>query len=267
MASSLLDQAISEVRNGLSQRAAAKKYGVPQSTISDRMRGTPSLRAAKIPQQRLSPAQESFLCKWILNEEKAGRAPNRRQVSGIATSILKRGGDNDKLGARWIDRFLARNPDIKTKLSKPLESARVRGSVDDGSLPTQPSPPKTPPRDEISEANNIFKTPQKSRDMLEGIHNEISDLNRNVRTLYTKAAKSLDIKNAELAAKDHQIQYLQTQLDSMKPRGKRKVKEGDNNRFARVEAILEARDASKEGPKRRRVATATTTAPPLRQHV
>ena len=61
MSSLLLDNAIAAVQDGLSQYAAAKKYGVPQSTISDHIRSTPTLRKVKIPQQRLSPTQESFL--------------------------------------------------------------------------------------------------------------------------------------------------------------------------------------------------------------
>lgn len=129
----LLDEAIAAVKNGLSQRAAAKQYGVTQSTLSRRMRGTTSKRESKITSQRLSPAQEKFLCDWILNEESAGRAPNRRQVVRFATSIVKGGGDNDKLGARWLDRFLMRNPTIKTKMAKALESARVRGSTKEAS--------------------------------------------------------------------------------------------------------------------------------------
>ena len=126
---SLINQALNDIADGMSQRAAAKKYGIPRSTLIGRLKGRQPKRDSKVIDQRLSPTQETFVCDWILNEEKAGRAPNRRQVMGFASSIIKTGGDNDKLGARWVDRFLKRNPYIKTKLSKPLESVRVRGST------------------------------------------------------------------------------------------------------------------------------------------
>ena len=135
--------------------------------------------------------------------------------------------------------------------------------VDDDALPAQPSPPRTPRNEGVSKDNIIFPTPQKSRDMLEGIHNKLSALDREMRTVVTKAAKSLDVKNAELAAKDHQIQYLQTHLASHKPRGKRKVKEGANDEFARIDEIIKAREASKEAPKRQKVARETTAVNPV----
>lgn len=47
----------------------------------------------------------------------------------MGNSILAEGGQDQALGKRWIDRFLKRNPQIKSKPSDPLERARARGST------------------------------------------------------------------------------------------------------------------------------------------
>ena len=124
----LIQSAIAEVHEGASQKDAAARYSLPRSTLSDRIRGAASKKEAKIPRQRLSPEQESFIADWCLNEERAGRAPSRRQVVTFAQEILAEGGDYQPLGSRWIDRFLRRNTDVQTKISSSLESSRTRGS-------------------------------------------------------------------------------------------------------------------------------------------
>lgn len=50
-------------------------------------------------------------------------------MTAFAQEILLEGGDIESLSPRWIDRYLKRNPRVKTKNSTLLESARVRGST------------------------------------------------------------------------------------------------------------------------------------------
>lgn len=47
----------------------------------------------------------------------------------MGNAILVERGQERGLGKRWIDRFIKRNPQVKTKPSDPLERARVRGST------------------------------------------------------------------------------------------------------------------------------------------
>lgn len=124
-----IQSAIDEVRRGMSQAKAAALYGIPASTLSVRLRGAKPVKYSKIHAQRLSPSQEDFVTDWCLNEEKAGRAPTRRQVVAFAEEILRQGGNLEPLGARWIDRYLKRNPRVHTKNSTLLDNARVHGST------------------------------------------------------------------------------------------------------------------------------------------
>jgi hypothetical protein len=63
-----------------SQRAAAKAYGVPRTTLQDRLKGTPNRATSHQHQQRLSPDQEEFLVQWILNEDARGCAPSHARA-------------------------------------------------------------------------------------------------------------------------------------------------------------------------------------------
>jgi len=133
--------------------------------------------------------------------------------------------------------------------------------LDDNALPAVPNEPpraKTPPITDPSDRDVVFQTPQKSRDILEAIKGDVATLTRHLRTVHSKSAKAIDQKNAEIAALHEQLHYYKTREEAHKPRGKRKVKEGGNDKFTRIEEILEARDASQQGPKRRKVATTTT---------
>ncbi|KAG9188148.1 hypothetical protein G6011_02071 [Alternaria panax] len=58
-----IQSAIRDLESGVytSQRAAAKAWGVPQSTLQDRLDGRQPRAIAHQHQQRLSPEQEEFL--------------------------------------------------------------------------------------------------------------------------------------------------------------------------------------------------------------
>ena len=125
----LIELAIQEVEQGISQRAAAARYSIPLATLNTRIHGRGPRTTEAIGRQKLSPLQESFIADWCLNEEGAGRAPNRRQVVAFAQAIRRAGGDEEPLGERWCDRFLHRNPRVKMKKSSPLELSRTKGST------------------------------------------------------------------------------------------------------------------------------------------
>ena len=71
-----LQSAINDLNIGVytSQRAAAKAYGIPQSTLATRIQGVTNRRVSHQHRQRLSPLQEDFLVDWILKEDEIGRA-------------------------------------------------------------------------------------------------------------------------------------------------------------------------------------------------
>ncbi|KAJ3453418.1 hypothetical protein MRS44_017665 [Fusarium solani] len=87
--------------NGLSQNQAAQKNGVPQTTLSDRLRGLPSRSEVTQPAQLLS-----------------------NQVRATVAALLRQQGRERPIGVHWLARFIKRHDDIKTKVGKRQEAAR-----------------------------------------------------------------------------------------------------------------------------------------------
>jgi hypothetical protein len=97
-----IQSAIRDLESGVytSQRAAAKAWGVPRSTLQHRMAGLQPRAIAHQHQQRLSPEQEEFLVDWILEEDSRAQPPSHARVREMAARILCLGGNHNPLGQR-----------------------------------------------------------------------------------------------------------------------------------------------------------------------
>jgi hypothetical protein len=100
----------------------AKKYAISRGSLRNRQKGGTNARDAQIERQKLSEDQEEFLIEWILNEEAATRAPTKKNVRLFGNLILKYDNQDQQLGNHWVNRFLTRHPDIKTKLSRSVDA-------------------------------------------------------------------------------------------------------------------------------------------------
>ncbi len=58
--------AVNDVKNGKSLRLASREWGVPLSTLRNRLQGQEDHITAAESQQRLSKIQEEHLTSWIL---------------------------------------------------------------------------------------------------------------------------------------------------------------------------------------------------------
>ncbi|OBS15332.1 hypothetical protein FPOA_28513 [Fusarium poae] len=86
--------------NGLSQNKAGQKHGVPQPTLSGRLRGVPPKPEVTHPAQLLPKSQESSLVAWILRQEALGYAPSHSQVRATVTALLRQQGREKPIGKR-----------------------------------------------------------------------------------------------------------------------------------------------------------------------
>ncbi|KAK8012005.1 hypothetical protein PG989_000265 [Apiospora arundinis] len=102
--------------------------GVPKTTLIDRLSGRESSREAAISQQRLSPVQEKHLTDWVLTQEALGLAPTHAQIKELAERVLALKGDHTPLGKNWIAAFFRRNPILRTKRQRRIDSQRINGA-------------------------------------------------------------------------------------------------------------------------------------------
>jgi hypothetical protein len=122
-----IQSAISDLNTGLysSQRAAAKAYGIPLSTLHGRLRGATSSALSHQHQQRLTPAQEDFLVDWILDEDARACPPSHARVREMANRILRMNGDSQPIGKLWISHFIKRQPRVASVIGRKLEVQRA----------------------------------------------------------------------------------------------------------------------------------------------
>jgi hypothetical protein len=121
-----MQSAVADIRNGVftSIRACAKAYGVPRSTLTDRLAHRDTLAITHQRQQRLTPEQEAFIVDWILIEDSAGCPPTHARVRDMAARVLAMNGDTAPLGKKWVSGFLQRNPRVASRIGRSIERAR-----------------------------------------------------------------------------------------------------------------------------------------------
>ena len=122
-------QAIKDTTNGKSLRLAAREQGVPYPILRGRIEGGENHSNTVESQQRLSRVQEDHLANWVLTQEALGVPLTYTQIKEFAQRLLILKGDYKSLGKRWIQAFLQRNPTLKTKRFRNIDSRRVNSAT------------------------------------------------------------------------------------------------------------------------------------------
>ncbi|XPS75829.1 hypothetical protein M3J07_007895 [Ascochyta lentis] len=122
--------AIHDLNSGVftSQRKAAKAYGVPRSSLQERLKGRQPNAIAHHQQQQLTQEQERFLVEWILEEDLRAQPPSHPRVREMASQILQMNRDHAPLGQLWVPHFIARNPQVASIVRRTIETARTTGA-------------------------------------------------------------------------------------------------------------------------------------------
>lgn len=120
-----LQSAIRDVEAGVSQRKAAERWGIPRTTLRDRLSGAKTRAMEAETRQRLSRVQEARLTKWILIQDSIGFPPSHTRVKEIVQFLLCEEGDLDPVGRHWIEGFLCCNPEVRTLRGVFYASART----------------------------------------------------------------------------------------------------------------------------------------------
>jgi hypothetical protein len=117
--------AILDIRNNhFSIRQAAQKWGVPRSTISSRLGGQIAVADQIQPNQLLTRNQEAKLVSWILRQESIGYAPSHSQIRACVLALQKQQGSVQKVGRKWVSKFIGRYPELRTKVGRRQEANR-----------------------------------------------------------------------------------------------------------------------------------------------
>ena len=104
--------AINDVTNGRSLRAASKIHQVERTYLRRRILGVRTREEYNETHQKLSKHQEGGLVRWIFVQGKLGYAPPHARFRAYAQRLLVNSGSTERLGKKWVTRFLKRYPEI-----------------------------------------------------------------------------------------------------------------------------------------------------------
>jgi hypothetical protein len=109
---------------GLSHHQEAKQYGIPRSTISDRLRGQEAQENQLQPNQRVTKDYEARIKASVLQQKSLGYGLSHNQIRAGVEALLKQRGNNTPLGVSWVSRFVKKHPKLKPKGGRVQETVR-----------------------------------------------------------------------------------------------------------------------------------------------
>ena len=104
---------------------AAEQYGVPKSTLHDRVSGKVALNARSGRKRLLTDEEEASLVEFLVGCASIGYAKSRRDVLAIGQQIARTHDPHVEVSKGWWDSFRKRHPKIMLRHSEPLSYARA----------------------------------------------------------------------------------------------------------------------------------------------
>jgi hypothetical protein len=107
-----------------SVRRAAAVYRVPRSTLQDRRARTRPRRDCEPNTKRLTELEEEVIVERILNQSLRGVPLLKANVRDMADRLLRERG-RKPTGKNWVDNFIKRTPELRTRWSRPYDHQRA----------------------------------------------------------------------------------------------------------------------------------------------
>lgn len=108
----------------LSVRKAAKLYSVDHSTLTRRTKGQSSRRDIRANSMRFSKLEEEAIVRRVLELDSQGFPVRLSSVEDMANRLLSE-RDASHVGVNWASNFVRRQPELKTRLSRPYDYQRA----------------------------------------------------------------------------------------------------------------------------------------------
>ena len=122
-------RALNAVREGQSIRRAALEYGLPKSTLGDRMSGRVTHGTLSGPPRYLSSDEEEELVRFLLGCSSMGYAKSRKEVFALVQGlVVAKRGLTKAITSGWWESFCRRHPNLTLRAPAPLSQARVYAS-------------------------------------------------------------------------------------------------------------------------------------------
>ena len=105
------------MKNGEPLLHAAVTFGVPRTTLGDRIRGKVVHSTKCGPRPYLSPDEELQLSEFIVEVGQAGYGKTRREIITVAENVVCDKGmlRGSRVTSGWFRRFMERHPDLSIR--------------------------------------------------------------------------------------------------------------------------------------------------------
>ena len=111
--------------DGMTVREAALKFGVPKSTLGDRISGRVVSGARSGPKSYLNVEEEEELVRFILRCAVIGYPKSRQDILALVTRMLeKKGFSGCSVTSGWWQSFCRRHPNLTLRTPAPLSKSR-----------------------------------------------------------------------------------------------------------------------------------------------
>jgi len=109
---------------------AVKELGVSKTTLTRRLKGGKSRSEGQENNQLLTTQEEKALETWINTSTAAGNPVQHSFIREMAEKLIKqRAPENQvvpQIGPTWVPSFLRRHRYLKTKMTRAIETARIK---------------------------------------------------------------------------------------------------------------------------------------------
>ena len=121
-----MQSALQSVSDGISTRKTALVYGVPCTTLQDRMSGHVTHGHNPGPKPYLNMAEESELTSHLIDASNIGYGKTHREVFSIVERYVKQKKDVKLPSADgWWQKFLKRNPSLSLRTGDATAGIRM----------------------------------------------------------------------------------------------------------------------------------------------
>ncbi|XP_060602779.1 uncharacterized protein LOC132755864 [Ruditapes philippinarum] len=126
-----LSYAVSLIRSkGISLRHATKVYGIPKTTLSNKVNGKSDIGSRSGPGTVLTKAEEDMIADWAIKMAKMGFGRTRAEILDTVQCIIKQDGRvcpfvNCRPGKDWYYAFLKRHPELSARSPQQLAKERT----------------------------------------------------------------------------------------------------------------------------------------------
>ena len=118
--------AVSEL--GMSTHRAALEYDVPQSTLSDNVRGRVCFGVVSGRKKYLTDSEEEELVTFIIKSAEIGYGYTVKEIMSLVQETIEKKGIQATVSHGWWDGFKSRHPTIVKRRPEPMTHVRSRST-------------------------------------------------------------------------------------------------------------------------------------------